>query len=288
MRFVLSILVAVLLSVGISSFAFRADTTETPAEKKTESVYERVTRTKILRCGYITWPPLISKNVKTGKMEGLYFDLTEEIAKGFGWTVEWKEEVPLTDFVTALQANRVDMMCAPLAPVQQRTQWVAFSKPHFYAPFMAFTRIDEHRFDNNLEAINDPSVRLSTMEGELTSIIARTLYPKAPVVELSAAQGGSMLFENVATGKADVIFQDPFTFSMYDKQNPNKLRKVPVDKDVGVFYAAYAMKLDDGHFKTIIDAALTEFLDRGYIEKLAKDYQLLALGIYLPADGYKK
>ena len=44
------------------------------------------------------------------------------------------------------------------------------------------------------------------MEGELTSIVARTNYPQAKVVEITAQQGAAQLLENVATGKADIVF----------------------------------------------------------------------------------
>jgi ABC-type amino acid transport substrate-binding protein len=288
MRSFILILVSVLISTFVSTMVLKPAPSTAPSVQKQESVYERVTQSKILRCGYYTWPPFINKNIQTNKMEGLYVDLTEELAKGFGWKVEWVEEIASTDFITALNGNRVDMLCAPMAPVQQRTQWIYFSVPHFYVPYMAYARADDKRFDNNLQKINNPDYTLSTMEGELTSIVARTRYPKAKVLEISAIQGPAQLLENVVTGKADVILQDPFTFGTFDAANPGKLRKIPTTEDNGVFFAAYSMKRGEDDFKYMIDAAITELLDRGYIEKLAKDYKLLDLGIYLPADGYKK
>src|SRR5690606_27704633 len=108
----------------------------------------------------------------------------------------------------------------------------------------------------------------------------------AKVVEITAMQGAAQLFENVATKKADLVYQDPFTFSYYDAANPGKLKKLVLPPQ-GVFYAAYAMKLGENELKWVTDATLMDLANRNYISKLVKDYGLDKAGIMLPADGYK-
>lgn len=288
MRTYLPVLISVVLSVALSWVLFKPQTTTPVAmTAKFESVYDRVTKSKTLRCGYINWPPLSQKDPNTGKMSGMYIDMTEELARGYGWKVEWAEEIAPTDMIAALNSGRVDMMCAPFAPVPQRTQWAYFSRPHAYGPYKAYVRADDKRFDNNLAAINAPDIRISTIEGELTSIFARTGFPKASVNEISVVQGAAQLFENVATGKADIVFNDPFTFGAYDANNLGKLRAVQ-GEDIGAWSSNYVIKFGEDEFKYIIDAGLEDLINRRYIEKLAKDYQILDAGVYLTADGFKK
>ncbi len=286
MRHFLLFLLTVAVSVG-ASYAVVSSKVAPVQEKKAQSVYERVTSSKVLRCGYITWPPLSEKEPNTGKMKGMYIDLTEELARSFGWTVEWVEEIAPTDMASALNSGRVDMMCAPVAPVAQRVQWMYFSRPHAYGPYRAYVRADDARFDGNLAAIDSPEVRISTIEGELTSIVAHTNYPKAKVIELTMQQGSTNLFENVVTGKADIVFNDPFSFAAYDATNPGKLRAV-VGEDIGAWSSNYVIKFGEDQFKAVIDGGLEELLNRGYIKKIATDYQVLQAGIYMPADGFKK
>lgn len=283
MRSLIMIIIAVLLTSLVWHYA--STPLKGSAALQKPSVYERVTQSKTLRCGYITWPPLSEKEIGSGKMKGLYIDLTEEIARGFGWRVEWIEEVSFTDFVTALQNDRIDMMCAPMTPTAERIPAVYFSRSHFYAPYRAYVRTGDTRFDDNLAAINMPDIRLSVLEGELSSTVARTNFPHAKMVELTALQGTTQLFENVVAGKADIIFQDPFTFATYDQSNPGKLQQVK-GGDIGVFSANYAMKMDDTRFKWLIDSAIEDLLNRGYLDKLARDYHLLELGIYMPSKPY--
>ena len=287
MRTYLPVLISVILSVAVSWVLFKPQTTPIAMTAKSESVYDRVSKSKTLRCGYINWPPLSQKDPNTGKMSGMYIDMTEELARGYGWKVEWAEEISPADMIAALNSGRVDMMCAPFAPVPQRTQWAYFSRSHAYGPLKAFVRVDDKRFDNNPAAINTPEVRISTIEGELTSVLARTGFPKASVTELSIVQGATQLFENVATGKADIVFNDPFTFSAYDANNPGKLRPI-VGEDIGFFSSSYVIKFGENEFKYVIDAGLDDLINRRYIEKLAKDYQILDAGVYLTADDFKK
>lgn len=289
MRTFLPVLISVILSVVVSYALLKPQqpAATVTAEVKAQSVYDRVTKSKTLRCGWTSFPPLQFKDSNTGEMKGLYVEMTEQLARDHDWKVIWTEEVAATDAVAALNANRVDMMCGPYVPVAQRTQWSYFSIPHFFAPFRAYVRIDDTRFDASRATMNSPDTRISILEGEITSILARTLFPKAKVTELSAAQGMTMALQNVVTKKADIIFSDPFTFGMFDQSNPGTLRQVK-GEDIGFFSANYMIKMGEDDFKWVIDSGLHELLNRGYIEKLANDYHLLEAGIYLPADGFKK
>jgi polar amino acid transport system substrate-binding protein len=293
--FLLSVFTSALLSAVISYATTKhiSDSSaptrrlEVKNSQTAEPVFDKVMKTKTLRCGYMTWPPLSGKNLKTGKMEGVYVDMTEELARGYGWKVDWVEEITLSDFSTALNARRIDAFCGPISATQQRTQAAYFSRPNLFGPIRAYVRADDTRFDANPETVNSPDVTLSVMEGEFTSIIARTQFPQSKILEITQLQGGSQLFENVASGKADIIFQDPFTFSYYNKENPGKLRQAGF-YDIGVFPANYAIKMGENKLKWLFDSALDELLNRGYIKKLSDQYGLTEMDLYLPADNYKK
>jgi ABC-type amino acid transport substrate-binding protein len=51
------------------------------AQDKKPSAYDRVIVSGTIHCGYFLWPPFIEKNVNTGKLSGLSYDLMEEIGK---------------------------------------------------------------------------------------------------------------------------------------------------------------------------------------------------------------
>jgi ABC-type amino acid transport substrate-binding protein len=267
--------VGALAAFGVQHFAPQQTgvAIEKPAK---ETTYERVMRTKTLRCGYYIWPTFLEKNLKTGKMEGFFVDIVEEIAKGYDWKVDWVAEINLSEFAAALDTGHVDMLCGGLGIVPQRAAHALFSTPVGYGPVVAYARADDDRFDNNQEAVNNANVTLSTMEGAITSMIARTQFPKARVLEITSMQGGPILFENVAAKKADIVFQDPASFEMYNAHNPNKLKMVP-DVGMGVFSFGFPMQANQTQFKWLIDTGIADLQNRGVIEQLFEKYKLHGL-----------
>jgi ABC-type amino acid transport substrate-binding protein len=264
-----------LTAFGVQHFA-PSTTSATAEQTAKETTYARVTRTKTLRCGYYIWPTFLEKDLQTGQIKGIFVDAIEELAKGYGWKVEWTAEINLSDFASALDTNRIDMICAGLGIVPQRTAHALFSTPIGYMPIIAYGRADDARFDSNQAAVNSPNVTLSTMEGEITSMIARTQFPQAKVLEITSMQGGPILFENVAAKKADIVFQDPASFEAYNEHNPNKLKMIP-DVGMGVFSVGYAIQADQTQFKWLIDTGIADLQNRGVIEQLFAKYKLYGL-----------
>jgi hypothetical protein len=158
-------LISLLVAIGVHQGMTPAKRSITsPGLEKRENVYERVRRTGTIRCGYIAWPPLLDKDPNTGAISGFYADYMNALAGALDVKVTW-EEVP------------IDMYCVALGAVPARIVNMYFTKPVTFYPFYAYVRPDDARFDGNLAAINSPDVTLSTMEGEYTSILARTSFP---------------------------------------------------------------------------------------------------------------
>src|SRR5208282_6510914 len=65
-----------------------------PAPAKA-SLYERVTGSGKIRCGYLIYTPGCMKDLKTGKMSGIGPDVLSLAAKRLGLELEWTEEVGL-------------------------------------------------------------------------------------------------------------------------------------------------------------------------------------------------
>ena len=265
--------------------AFLATLFAAPALRAETGVLDSIAANNILRCGYLDWAPLSSRNPETGKLQGFYIDLTEELAHGLGWKVEWTEEIAINDFIPALDNRRIDMLCGPVTPAIQRVRYAYFTVPHFYAPYHAYVRAADKRFDGNPAAIDDPSVTIATLQGEMTGMAARAAYPRARLLEITPAQGPGQLYENVAARKADIVFQDPFTFSAYAHEGI--LRKLE-GGDISFFQAGYAVKFGEDRLVTIINAAIQDLMNRGYIERLMKKYKMPETGAYLPADRFRK
>lgn len=83
-----------------------------------ESVYDRVIRTRAIRCGYIILPPEFSKDVNTGVFSGASYDIAEEIGRRLHLKVDWTEEVNFQTAATGLQSGEVRCRLLHSLPLQ--------------------------------------------------------------------------------------------------------------------------------------------------------------------------
>lgn len=284
------VLASLVLSV-IAAYAIVTAKMPNADSTKNSSGYDRVMASKTLRCGYISWPPYLSKDVNTGKVSGFFADYMEEFARTFDLKIQWTEEVPPADIPTALNTGRIDALCISIGAVPTRAVNMEFSRVVAYFPFYAYVRKDDTRFDADFNRINSPDVTLSTMEGEYTSILARTTFPKAKLMEITGNQGLSTLFLNTANKKADIVFQDPGSFRDYEKSNPGILRKASA-QPVGAIQVGFPVKLGDTAMKRLFDYGIMDLENRFITKRLAEQYGLLGApgreaDIYLPAAGYQ-
>lgn len=222
----------ILLALPLTAFA--AD--------KLETAYERVTRTNTLRCGYISWPPYVEKDIKTGKMSGMNVDFVEAIGKDLNINIEWTEEVIPGQQVEALKANKVDAMCGAEGPMYPNTvKFVQYSTPFVYLPFFFYVRIDDNRFDKDWRTINTPGVRIAIIDGDISGFIATAHFPNAKRTNMPPLGAAGQMMIDVANNKADVVINDALSMTEYFKNNPGKLKQVKMDEPVAVLSNTFSV-----------------------------------------------
>lgn len=217
---------AVVLVLVLAAFPARA------AEK--ESAYDRVMRTGTIRCGYIVWPPFMDKDVKTGAFSGMNYDYVMAIAQSLDLKVDWVEEVQVGQSVEALRSGKIDAVCTAEGPLfPSTTRYLAYSKAFAYFPFFLYARGDDKRFDSDIEAANDPKIRVAVVDGDISSEIAKTFFPKAERHAI-AQMASSQMYQDVVAGKADVLIDGPIVVNAFLKSNPGALRQVPTKEPLSV------------------------------------------------------
>ena len=239
------------------------------AEK--ESAFDRVSRTKTLRCGYILLPPEFAKDPNTGAFSGMVYDVTQEIGKRLGLKIEWTEEVNFQSAIAGLQSSRYDAVCFSYYRYSQALMAADFSAPLFYSGTSVFVRADDHRFDKSLTGINSPDVKIATIDGEMSQFIAADDYPKAKTVSMPQLTDLSQMMKNVETKKADVAFVNSVVAAGYLKANPGKLRNVTA-APIRLF--SHGMVFAKGQYDLVrmIDLTIAEMHDHGVIDKILDKY----------------
>ena len=244
----------------------------TSQPEKTESAYARVMRTQTLRCGYTLYAPMLSKDPNTGEMSGIAADVINAVAKSLDLKVEWTAEFGFATAVSDMEAGRFDLACIGYWRLPLEAKRLTYTQPFLYSQMNPYVRADDMRFDGDYKKINDPSVRIISADGQMSSTVARTEFPKAQLYELPNMTSISQQMEEVASGKADIVMDEPAAAEDYMVRNPDKLRKVEAPYPLRVFQDTFALKMGENDLKTMLDSALIDIIENGEMDKILQKY----------------
>ena len=248
-----------------------------------ESTYDRVMRTKTLRVAWLTYPPAAMKDTTTGQMSGTFVETLNRMASNLGLKIEWMDgETPWGQQIEGLNENRYDIVGSPVWANPTRGQLATLSRPAYYSGIGIYVRQNDNRFPNDwavggvsqrMNLINRPEIRIATIDGETGDLIARTQFPKAQRVALPQNADIAEMFLNVANGKADIAFAEPYFATLYLKNNPSKIRNIAESSPIRVLGNVFMMRRNEPQMKQMIDTALEDLLNSGYIDTLLDKYE---------------
>lgn len=257
------------------------------------STYDRVIKTGTIRCGYIPYPPGSYKDPNTGRLSGIFVDTMEEAGRRLGLKVEWTEEVGWATMIEGLQTNRYDMVCTPVWENAARGKVADFSVPLYYSGIGVFVRTNDNRFTKpdgsvNFAAINSKNVKISTSDGDVAQVIAQEDFPNARQVTVSQMADRSQMLLNVVARKADVAFMEPQIAFEFSKMNPGTIKNISPQHPIRVFPNVMMFKRGQPEFKAMIDAALQEVINSGYVDRLIDKYEPYRGALYRLAYPYRQ
>jgi ABC-type amino acid transport substrate-binding protein len=250
--------------------------TETAAAH--ESAYERVLRTKTIRCGYTIWPPAIYKEPNTGQLSGINYDFMEAIGREMQVKVDWAMEVSYADLAQALNTGKIDMVCASIWPDYNRASQVEYTMPTYYSGAWAYVRANDTRFDNNREKINQPDVKAAGIEGDVSLQVAQVSFPNATHISLPQAADGSLLITTLLSNKADIVFIDEPLARNFLKANPGTIKKVEGLSAIRTFGEHLLVPNQEYKFKQAVEVATLTLINSGVMDDILKKYD----GSFIP------
>lgn len=247
---------------------------ETTSDKSVEkSSYQEILDRGTLKVGYISYPPSFIKDPNTGKYSGIFHEAIQEIGKKLQLTIEYTEEVGWGTMIEAIKSNRVDIVCTGVWPTIERGKHVNFSNPLYYSTVKAYTAANNEQFDNDLTKINSPNVKISTLDGEMTSVIAKYDFPKAKEVSLPQSTDVSQVLLEVAQNKTDVTFVEPAIALEYMANNPNKLKEVNGVEPLRVFPNTLIVAKNEFELLSTINIGINELINNGFIDNVMSKYE---------------
>lgn len=235
-----------------------------------ETAFDRIMRTNTIRCGYVLYEPFVRKDPNSGQFSGVAVDLMDEIGKLLNLNIEWTEEVGWATMVEGLRNNRYDAVCIGFWRQSVEAKHVFYTMPFAYSMARAVVRPDDHRFDQNLDRINQPDVRIVTYDGGLAAAITQRDFPKAKNQQAPNMVDYSQLFEDVATNKGDVLFAESAAVIAYQKSNPGRVRMLS-GPPIRVLQNTLGFSQDE-RLKSMLDTVVIELVENGQMDKILNKY----------------
>jgi polar amino acid transport system substrate-binding protein len=252
-----------------------------------ESVYDRVIKAGKIRAAYISYPPALMKDTTTGKMSGIFVETLEKAADNLGLKVEWTEEVGWGSQIEGLEADRYDIIGSPVWANPTRGKMTTLSIPVYYSGIGVYVRQGENRFNSDLMAINSNNVKVATIDGETGDLIARTQFPQATRDSLPQTTDISQLFLEVTGNKADVLFAEPYFAYKFLESHPNSVKNVAADHPIRTLGNCYMFKRNQVEFKHMLDIAIEDLINSGYVDQLMDKYEPAPNTFYRAAQPYR-
>ncbi|MCI5060442.1 MAG: transporter substrate-binding domain-containing protein [Alphaproteobacteria bacterium] len=252
-----------------------------------ETAYDRVMKSSTIRCGYALWPTYLELDPNTGELSGIWYDYVEELAKKLSLKVEWTTESNYGQASQDLKTGRYDVFCSGIWLNASRSREMDFTIPITYQVVEAFVRKGDSRFDDNLEVVNDPAIKVSTIDGEMADTIRKEDFPKSTSVGLPQISESSQLLLNVVENKADITFTSPETVERFLLKNPDVLQKVKTDRPLRLFPEVLAVKMGEHSLRQMLSNATKELLFSGTIEKIIKKHEEIPGSFYRVAKPYE-
>lgn len=228
---------------------------------------------KILKLGFISYPPGFIVNPNTKEKSGIFNDILIEIAKKNNYKLQYKEEVTWATMITSLENDRVDIIANPVWATKERRIKATFSKPVYFSPIGIYVRSDDFRFDKNRKKINDSSIKIAAVDGEINNFIGKTDFPKANLQPFPNNIDVAQLFLEIESKRKDVTFAEPMFAYDYMQKNPGKIKNIATKSPIRNYPNSFMIKKGNKLLESELNKTISVLLKNGVIDKIIKKYE---------------
>lgn len=227
---------------------------------------------KTITVGYISYPPGFIVDPNTNDKSGIFNDVLVEIAERNGLKINYREEVTWATMIEVLKTNRVDVIANPVWATPERKANADFSIPVYFSPVGIYVRADDYRFDDDIRKINDPSVKIAAIDGEINCAVGKSDFPLAEMKPLPNNIDISQLFLEVQTKKKDVTLSEPMYAYDYMQKNPGALKNICTKSPIRNYPNTYMYKKGNEKVGNFLNIEIDKLLKDGTIDRIINQY----------------
>lgn len=235
--------------------------------------FDEIMQTDVIKAWYINYPPYFTIDPISWELGWIAYDMFNEAMSRLWWDIQRVEETTWASFIEWLEVGKYDIIPSFVWPTPARVKMADFSEPIFMWVALWYVREWDNRFDWNLSSINNPDVTIVTIEWEISSDIAKKLFPDANVLEMPNTTSISELLLNLSAKKWDVTFTEPLVAVDYMLANPWKIKAIDDVNAVWVNNNSRVVKKWEYKLLNTLNWIIEDIQNDGTVEQILKEYE---------------
>lgn len=244
---------------------------------KAETTYDRVMRTGVIRCAYISWKPYSLKdpNQPEAPPQGSSVDIMTALADRLGLKVDWVEEIGWGTIGEGFATGRYDAVCTQMWPDAPKLRNFQLGAAMFFSdikPYATAAVAGTLKAD----ALDRPATRIAVIDGALSQSVVGEAYPHATQVRLAPSVSSGEYYLTLTTGKADLIVSDADELTAQERAGLAPLALVPDAPTLRVLPHVFAFPGDDFRFAAMMNQSLALLRTDGFFRAVKVRYGLQA------------
>lgn len=236
-----------------------------PAQAQT---VDRIEKQKTLRVGWAVWHPYVFRDPKTNQVQGISYDLINDLGKAMNVKVEWVEDSWST-LPAGIQANKFEITNL-MAITPPRAQAVDFSEPVTKHGLSLIAPKGEVAKTKGWEEWDRPGIKIAVTLGANSDMFVTEKFKKAEIVRLKTVP------ENVlalVSGRVNAHASTIDALKTIQAEHPD-LAIVP--GSYGGSEVAFAVAKGDTQFAGRVNQFVHQAKTSGRIKELLNKYGLEA------------
>lgn len=272
---VIVVIAAIILTIAVSFITAKLSV-RSSASNQSQTVYNRVVSSGVIRACYVAYVPAFIIDPKTNKLSGIFYDTLNKAAENMGLKVDWNLNADWGTQIQNLNSDKCDIVGSDSWSNSTRAKSAEFITPLYYSGINAYVRSNDSRFGTDPLVGNDPKYTVVYEDGETSQVIVKQSFANAKTISVPQTADASEMLLDVTSNKADMAFVDPAIANQFLTTHPGAIKNVSVVKPVVVYGNVMMVKKGEFALQQMVSNAINELLGNGYVDqvinKYAKDY----------------
>lgn len=236
-----------------------------------QSILQNVQKTKVIKAGYIPYPPFVMVDPNTRELSGFFIEVMDEIVSRMGPDMKIDyEETTWGTMVVGVQSGKFDVVVSGIFSTIPRSMQVTFSRPLLLVGLSAVARADDSRFQTEEDLQKDGLV-VAVTAGEVGHTYAQQYLPKAKLIVMDTPDITRPMLE-VMTGRADIGIADSMSVYNFVEAHKAKASNLFAERPL-YLYGTGLMLPRDLQWKDFIDQSISFLEYSKVLERLENKYK---------------